>query len=359
MKAALDQIQEWFESNNKKSAEDFGRFMETLVLPCIQREKNDAPAHVLRDYTLVMEDNFDQGFIDPSKWQTSYLWGPGLTINSEEQYYVDTLNGDTTAPDPFVFNAQGNLEIVASPIQGTKPVTTNGLPGGQNYSSGVLIGRDNLCFTEGYAEVCCKVPVSTTDGAWVATWLLNCMYYNNAFDKNAAENAGVGNDKFNPEIDFMEMVYGPGYQGSNCVKNAYHYFTGDRNDPNNYKRWTLDGNNFIEVDYTTSQVLSQFNIYPDCDLQNKFQLPDICLVDYSQDFHTYAVDWCRDYIHYYVDGNIVNCINDPNLASDQSMYLLINFAVGGAFPFGNSGQLADVTRYPASFEIEYARIYTK
>lgn len=359
MKTAPSQIQDWFQANHDRAAGELRSLLETTVLPCIDGKKNDAPFHVLRDYTLALEDTFDQGVIDPAKWSTQLIWGAGLTINNEEQYYVDTQSPSNSYPSPFVHNAAGNLEIVVTPIQTNKPMTERGLPGGQNYLSGVIHTRDSLCFTEGYAEVCAKLPPNSAQGSWPATWLLNCFYYTNAFNKNQAENGGVGNDKFNPEIDFMEAVYGPGYQGANCIKNAYHYFTGDRNDPNNYSRWSIDANNFKQVDGYTGALQSQFNVFPDCANQNVFQMPDTCLTDYSQDFHTFAVDWTREYIHFYVDGVIVNCVNRQNIVSDQAMYLILNYAVGGSFPYGNTGQLADPNDFPASFEIEYARVYVK
>ena len=40
-------------------------------------------------YTLVFEDNFDSDSLDRSKWNTEFLWGPGVVINNEQQYYVN------------------------------------------------------------------------------------------------------------------------------------------------------------------------------------------------------------------------------------------------------------------------------
>jgi len=54
-------------------------------------------------------------------------------------------------------------------------------------------------------------------------------------------------------------------------------------------------------------------------------LPDTPITGCSE-FHTVAVDWAPEYIHYYVNGILVNCVNQPNIVTDQTMYLLINFA---------------------------------
>ena len=364
------------------SGETLEKFFERLLQaldrsgPEIEKEEPDVtihcpredevhslvPAHVRQGYTLALDEQFEGNVLDSNTWSSEYLWGRDLTINSEEQYYVASLEGDTRFASPFSFDANGDLVITAKPIEGEKPVTRSGIDGGQNYTSGIIHTRDSLCFTHGYVEVCAKVPKA--DGAWPATWLLNCFYYNNASEKAATEGILNPNDKFNPEIDFMEMVDGPNYNGSNNVKFAYHYFTGDRDPASpNYSRWSIGDNNFLEVDANTGARLSSFNQFLDCDGNSQFSLPDYAPGnDFSDDFHIYAVDWTPDYIHYYVDGQLIRCINTKSIISDQSMYLLINFAVGGVFPFGRPGtpgyRLADPLDYPAQMIIRSARIYT-
>lgn len=336
------------------------------MIECPETKKNDAPQHVLDTYTLALEECFGGPELNYDIWDTSYVWGPEVIINDEEQVYIDTdpnsmhgpLDPIYTGINPFSFGADGQLIITAEPLpQDIQDAT------GRTYSSGVITTRDSLCFTGGYTEVCLKVPCDA-DGSWLAAWLLNCMYYNNADAKNQAENGGVGNDKFNPEIDF-EWVNGPN-SSPECIKNAYHYFTGDRLSTTNYSQWRIDGSNFIEFDPNTGQVFSQFNVYEDCDGASQFLIPEVCDPDFCLGFHTVGIDWCpNDYIHYYIDGQLVNCINGPDdLISDQAMYFLLNFAVGGSFPFGGqpggtAANKADPTTYPASMEVEYVRIYTK
>lgn len=325
--------------------------------------KNDVPLDIRQQYTLAFEDVFKgQSALDPSKWQSSFLWGPDLTINKEEQYYVDVLGGQGWQPgiNPFKFGPNG-LIIEAAPIaEDQRPVTTNGIDGGQRFTSGVLINRDALCFTGGFVEVCLKPPCNA-DGSWPAAWLLNCMYYQNAALKNDAENGGVGNDKFNPEIDW-EWVTGGSNPGTMCAKPAYHYFTGDRNDPDNYRIWDLDASNFTEKDGNTGALITAGNIYETCDSTFSNRLEEVCEVDYCQDFHTYGIHWePNDFIHFYIDGQLKRCVEGPNsIITDQSMYFLMNLAVGGSFPFGNPPtQQANQADYPAQLEIEYVRIYTK
>lgn len=353
-----------FIEEQKRNLDGLYPIIDNLEIPvtieCPNKEKNLAPAHVRDNYELIFEDTFD-GQLDPNKWNTAYAWGPDLTINNEEQYYIDTLGGAGWQPgfSPFSFSADGNLVITAAPITGTKPVTVQGVSGGQPFSSGVITTRDSCCFTHGYVEVCLKDPCCPS-GMWTAAWLLNCLFYNNSSQKDANENGGVqGVNKFNPEIDFKETVNGGGV-GCDAVSQAYHYFTGDRLAPA-YSRWSI-GSNFNEIDVPSGNLVSTNNLYQDCNGVNRSDLVDGQIEECE--FHTVAVDWCPDYINMYVDGEIVNCItnnfqpNDP-IVTDQSMYLLINFAVGGEFPFpsSNGGGQADPNDYPASMEIRYARIY--
>ncbi|MBX2836537.1 MAG: family 16 glycosylhydrolase [Gammaproteobacteria bacterium] len=61
------------------------------------------------EYRLVFEDNFDGNVLDRNKWNTEFLWGPGVIINNELQYYV---NEGQFGYNPFVL-ADGVLAIEA------------------------------------------------------------------------------------------------------------------------------------------------------------------------------------------------------------------------------------------------------
>ncbi len=41
------------------------------------------------DYRLIFEENFDGSGLDRGRWDTEFLWGPGVIINNESQYYVN------------------------------------------------------------------------------------------------------------------------------------------------------------------------------------------------------------------------------------------------------------------------------
>lgn len=314
---------------------------------------NHTPAFILNSYQKTFEDNFiGQTQLDLSKWDTSYYWGPGVTINNEEQYYVDIKDPTTPQPtNPFSFGPNG-LIITAAPWQPNI--------NGRHYTSGLINTKNTKTFTEAYVEYRMKPPCNA-DGSWPAGWLLNHRYYDNSAARMADE--GGVNDKFNPEIDWPEFVTGGNNNGTQFAKAAYHYFTGDKNDPNNYSRWTLDANNFIEVaahPNNAGTLLSQFNVYQDCAGQNQFTLPESTGVDFCQDFHTFGIHRVpNDFIHFYLDGVLVGCINGANnIIAEQRMYVLFNLAVGGNYPFGNPPtQIANVNDYPAQLEIQCVRIF--
>lgn len=66
------------------------------------------------EYKLVFEDNFDGGSLDRGKWDTEFLWGPGVVINNEQQYYV---NDNQFGYNPFkVSGGQLSIEAIKAPF---------------------------------------------------------------------------------------------------------------------------------------------------------------------------------------------------------------------------------------------------
>ena len=73
--------------------------------------------------------------------------------------------------------------------------------------------------------------------------------------------------------------------------------------------------------------------------------------DYSQDYHTYAIDWQPDHIAWYVDG--VERARATNAIPNEPMYIILNLAVGGPWP----GNPDEHTKFPAHYDIDYIRLY--
>jgi len=75
------------------------------------------------EYRLVFEDNFDGGSLDRGKWDTEFLWGPGVIINNEQQYYV---NDNQFGYNPFkVGGGQLSIEAIKAPFDQTELYLTS------------------------------------------------------------------------------------------------------------------------------------------------------------------------------------------------------------------------------------------
>lgn len=270
------------------------------------------------DYQLMFEDNFDGSVLDSSKWNTSFLWGPYLDINNEEQYYVDSLGSDSAstnsantpfkidngvlsitareANDPNSFPIPQELPLPTAPIWTEQPTyqqNSNYSPGG--YTSGIITSYDSFKFVNGYAEMRARIPKG--QGLWPAFWLLNGYY--------------VGQQ---PEIDILEVLGQSPHQ-------SYHTF----------HRLGEDG-----LQESTQGTTDN----------NK---PGI---GYADAFHTYGVRWQYGRIDWYIDGSVVHSYEGSDVPY-QLMYVIVNLAVGGNWP----GSPDSSTVFPASFDIDYIRVY--
>ena len=77
-------------------------------------------------------------------------------------------------------------------------------------------------------------------------------------------------------------------------------------------------------------------------------------VDYTNDFHTFGVEWRPGVIVFYVDGVERHRVSDPQVSS-QEMYIIANTAIGGWWP----GSPGENTPWPGTYEIDYIRAYQK
>lgn len=77
------------------------------------------------EYELVFEDNFDGGSLDRGKWDTEFLWGPGVIINNEQQYYV---NDNQFGYNPFkVGGGLLSIEAIKAPFDQTQLYLTSSI----------------------------------------------------------------------------------------------------------------------------------------------------------------------------------------------------------------------------------------
>ena len=219
---------------------------------------------------LLLADEFNDGALDRTKW---IVMGPDFWVNNEQQAYVD---------DPATINFVQGIEGADGGVLMLRPVFKPGVDPNQERKAPFLSGRiesqGKFDFEHGRAEARIKMPANV--GVWPAFWLL-------------------GNEKWpdTGEIDIMEYVgekdwvgvalHGPGYSG-------------------------------------------------ETPLVNKFFFPDG--VDVTS-WHTYAVEWTDQQIDFLIDGRVTYRVTRPMVENygewtfDNEKYLILNFAMGGAYPY--------------------------
>ncbi len=96
---------------------------------------------------------------------------------------------------------------------------------------------------------------------------------------------------------------------------------------------------------------------------HKFNTDSLGATAWASRFHTWRMDWTKDYIALYIDDQLLNKVPMDSLTNRDSSgfnpftqphYMLLNLAVGG-----NSGGDPSGTSFPRKFEIDYIRVYKK
>lgn len=257
----------------------------TLALTCALALGTAASAHehavgdaladaMTPERELLFADEFDAGALDRDKW---IVIGTDFWVNNEQQAYID--DPSTIAFKNGVEGAEGGV-LVLKPVfrPGFDPNKERNAP----FVSGRIESQGKFDFTHGRAEARIKLPDNV--GVWPAFWLL-------------------GNGKWpdTGEIDIMEYVgekdwigvalHGPGYSGETPIVNKFFFPEG--------------------LDVT--------------------------------DWHTYSVEWTDQQVDFMVDGHVLYRATKPMVENygdwrfDNDKYLILNFAMGGAYPFKTNG----------------------
>lgn len=222
----------------------------------------------------ILFDDFSGPGLDSSRWNVEVS---GLHVNDELQGYVDSANTIS-----FEANATGALNgaLVLQPRFAPGFVTRDGQH--FDFISGRINTRNKFEFAYGTAAA--RIKLTDGAGLWPAWWLL-----------------GNGNWPETGEIDIMEnigekdwanaAVHGKGYSGDAGLVNRYYF--ADSNDVTNW--------------------------------------------------HVYAVDWTPDSMVFTYDGIPMFRVTKPMTtffgpwAFDNPKYLILNFAVGGVYPYKING----------------------
>lgn len=70
-------------------------------------------------------------------------------------------------------------------------------------------------------------------------------------------------------------------------------------------------------------------------------------------FHLYALEWDKDEVRWYVDGEQYYSIRKD--IPDEPLYILFTLAVGGVWP----GKPSNKVKFPVSMKIDYIRVYSR
>lgn len=222
---------------------------------------------------VVFFDDFSGDALDRSKWN---VVGPDFWVNNEQQVYVDS---EETIYFADVAGAENGALVL-------HPRFHPGTEGPQDHTfdfiSGRINTRDKFDVTYGKLEARIKLP--DAEGVWPAWWAL-----------------GNGHWPDTGEIDIMEYVgekdwtgvalHGPGYSGETPIVNKFFF-----QPPEDVTSW-----------------------------------------------HVYAVEWTTDELVFLVDDRVAYRVTRPMIEHygpwrfDTPKYLILNFALGGAYPYKTNG----------------------
>ncbi|SMO88644.1 glycoside hydrolase family 16 protein [Gracilimonas mengyeensis] len=174
------------------------------------------------------------------------------------------------------------------------------------YTSAKLVTQNKAAWKYGKVEVRAKVP--ETQGIWPAIWMM-------------PTESAYGNWPRSGEIDLMELL---GHQ-PDTVYGTAHF-----------------GNSFEDRGHFTKAITLEGG------------------ENFSNAFHTYAVEWKPDTLKWFLDGDQYHTMSSSDIKPynwpfDKPFYLILNVAVGGNWP----GNPDETTRLPQQMKVDYVRVYQK
>jgi beta-glucanase (GH16 family) len=260
-----------------------------LVSPWVVAE----PPPDKSEWKLVFSDEFDGKILSPARWNVLVR---EHSKHNELQYYV--------SDDVYVEN--GSLRL-RSRIRDF---------GSQHYTSGRVDTRGKFSPLYGRFEIRAKLP--SGKGLWPAHWL----YPQNrdwAMEQLMAAAVANGQERLIPEerpwyseIDIMEFL---GHE-PNVLYGTLHYYTFDGQKKSSSGTWKSD-------------------------------------LDYTRDFHIYALEWDPDEIRWFIDDQLIHRTKER--IPHTPHYLILNTAVGGTWP----GNPDETTIFPQYHDIDYVRVYQR
>lgn len=236
--------------------------------------------------TVVFFDDFSGKAIDRSKWNVTTSQG---VSNNEQQTYVDSSATLYIAHGTEAEGAQNGALVI-------KPVFHPGYEtkvGKFDFLSGRMDTRSKLEFTYGSVAARMKLPVGT--GFWPAFWALGDGKWPDCGEIDIMENVG--------EPDWISAaLHGPGYFGETPIVNKIYL-----NPNTSVAQW-----------------------------------------------HVYSVDWTENSLIFKVDDKVFYRVTRPMIenygrwAFDNPKFLILNLALGGAYPVKINGVKSPYNGIPES-----------
>jgi beta-glucanase (GH16 family) len=222
---------------------------------------------------VVFFDNFDGPTLDREAWNVIVT---GRVVNNEQQAYVD-------APETIAFvsgadaqGAEGGALVLRAHY---RPGFTSPEGRAFDFVSGRLDTRGKVTFTYGTAAARIKLPAGT--GLWPAFWALGADRWPETGEIDVMENVG------DPSW-VNAALHGPGYSGNTPLVKRRHFPAAED----------------------------------------------------STGWHVYSVTWTPDTIRFAVDDDVYYEVTKAMVeehgrwAFDNPKHLIVNLALGGAYPQG-------------------------
>jgi beta-glucanase (GH16 family) len=225
---------------------------------------------------ILFFDDFRSGALDRSRWNVRTT---GSVVNNEQQAYVDSSDTITIVSGAEAPGATHGA-LVIHPRYRPGHVTPEGRP--FDFISGRMDTRDTFDFCYGTAAARMMLPSGA--GLWPAFWLLGYGQWPDSGEIDVLEYVG--------EPDWVSAaVHGPGYFGEAGLVNKLFFPAGGG----------------------------------------------------AMAWHVYSVDWRPDSLIFKVDDSIIYRVTRPMIdffgpwVFDNRKYLILNFALGGVYPFKTNG----------------------
>ena len=244
-------------------------------------------------WKLVWQEDFSGARLDTTKWNVLIREN---SKHNELQYYV---------PDE-VYVENGLLRIRSRVRK----------YGSKEYTSGRLDTKGKFAPVYGRFEIRAKLP--NGKGLWPAHWLYP-QDRDWRMEKMMEDAVADGKERLIPEerpwyseIDIMEFLgHEPG-----ILYGTLHYCSFDGTRRSSSGKWSDT-------------------------------------IDYTKDFHIYALEWEPDSMRWYIDGNLIH--STTNGIPHKPHYLIVNTAIGGSWP----GNPDSTTTFPQFHDVDYVRIFQK